>query len=175
MKKIEIQFDWVPRPGLTQSERVFIQVPDFSSEEDINLSVCWAGKSHGIQTGYDLKTQDWEWWDIDQEIPDGIPFMPLGIGRLQKLAKTVATPKYTVGQIVEITPDDRNEFHPGTRGLILTVHAYNDDDDNGPYTSYTVQIADDPPGEHNDYFDGYCYDNRWTVSVFETQVNEVLV
>ena len=175
MKNIEIQFDWKTRQSKsqpTQSERVFIQVPDQLDTSDIDLSVCWAGKSHGIQTGYDLKTQDWEWWDIDQEISEGIPFMPMGLGRLQELAKTVAKPKYTVGQIVEIKPDDRNEFHPGTRGLIVAVHAYNDDET--PYTSYIVQIADDPPGEHNDHFNGYIYEGPWTTSVFETQVEKVL-
>ena len=161
MKNIEIQFDWTPsqpKSESTQSERVFIQVPDRLSEDKIDLSVCWAGKSHGIQAAYQLETQDWEWWDIGQEVPDGIPFMPMGLDRLYALAATVAKPKYTVGQVVELAPDDREEFHPGTRGLIVAVHAYNDDPDNGPYTSYVVQIVDDPPGKHNDFIDGYVYE-----------------
>ena len=173
MKNIEIQFDWLPRPGPTQSERVFIQVPDNLSDTDVGVSVAAASKEHAITTGYDLKTQDWEWWDIDQEVPEGIPFMPMGLNRLQALAATVAKPKYTIGQIVELIPDDRGEFHPGTRGLIVAVHAYNDDEP--PYSAYTVQIADDPPGEHNDDFDGFCYEGPWVIVVFESQVKEVLV
>ena len=171
MKTIEIDFEWSTLPegeGDRYEETVFIQVPDVLSDADICLSVEFAGRSHAAEKAYDIDTQNWEWWDLSHEIPDYLQFMPMGLERLRELAATVAKPMYTLGQVVELSPEGQDPFYPGTRGLIVAIHAYNDAEH--PYTSYTVQIADDPPGEHNDHFNGYVYEGPWVVSVFEDQV-----
>lgn len=93
---------------------------------------------------------------------------PITLTRLRELSRTVPRPKYSQGMIVELRADDRDDFPNSTLGLILATFAYNDDEK--PYTAYTVQIFDDPPSEDNDHFDGFAYDETWTVSVFEHQI-----
>ena len=175
MKTIEIDFEWSTLPegkGDQHEETVFIQVPDVLDEADIRLSVECASRSHAVEKAYDDDNQNWTWWDLGHEIPSYLRFMPMGLERLRELAATVAEPTYTLGQGVELSPEGQDEFYPGTRGLIVAVHAYNDAEH--PYTHYTVQIADDPPGAHNANFNGYVYEGPWVVNVFEDQVVQCL-
>lgn len=173
LHNISIQFDWLDFGGQEGTENVFIQIPDQLTNEEIEVVLGTVAKGHAIDRGYGLQDQTWLWVNCETELPGGCSFMPLSLYRLRELAQTVATPKYKIGQIVEIKPDDRDEFQPGTCGLIVAVNAYNDDDD-GPYTAYTVQIQDDPPNENNDFFDGFVFEGSWVVSVYERQVVRVL-
>jgi len=94
----------------------------------------------------------------------------MDLQRLQQLSQSVKRPKYQLGQIAEITPETHDSFESGTLGLILAVHAFNDDEE--PYTAYRVQIEDQPPSENNDYFDGFDYDN--VECIFEHQIVSII-
>ena len=177
-RKITVFVNWVDDQGQQKVDDFFIQVRSSANKKEISAAVDLTTRFHAQSHAYNFDTQSWEWQyfnekaaRLDSKKGIGIPrFEPMNLGRLRNLASTIRTPKYNVGQIVQLKPDDRNEFCAGTVGLILGINVYNDIVNQPPYVGYRVQVTDDPPGEHNSGFDGFACEDDWTVDVFESQI-----
>ena len=92
--------------------------------------------------------------------------------RLRQFSQGIPQAQYKLGQIVEITPGERDWFDSGTLALLLAINAFNDSEDGTPYVGYQVQVTDTEPCELNDFFDGFDYEN--IEHIFETQITRAL-